>query len=847
MKKSYSIILALFFISFFSNAQCLMVPVALQQRVNQSKLVVEGKVTTVNSFWNDAHSMIYTSNEIEVYKIFKGEITPEKISVITEGGQVENEMIVTNPGVQFILGQVGIFCLEKNNFPFMENINSSGYNLYSSGHGFIKYDLTDRTATDPFSKYTDINLNLYKPVLEYAGKTNFIAIKAADFFTLPAGRQVPNNNNKGPQAIPTITSFSPSSTYAGTKGANILTITGTNFGSSYVAGTSKLEFKNANDGGASYITTPDNHIQTWTSTSITTWVPTGAGNGTIKVTNSTSETGTSSSTIIINYNETNVISSGTYYQPDLVNDNSAGGYTFVYNTTLNSNTAAVASFERALSTWRCNTFVNITRSGTTSIAVNALDGTNVLTFDGSSALPTGVLATTYGYYSSCATGVWYLNETDLKIKTDGTDGVSWNYGPGATTGSLYDFESVCLHELGHVHQLGHTNLSPVSVMHYAISNASDHRTLTTSSEIDGGNDIMSRSTISNSCGPTKMTALTSGTCSLIAAPVANFSASATSICTAASINYTDLSTNTPTSWSWTFTGGTPSTSTLQNPTGIVYSTAGTYSVTLTATNASGSNTLTKTNYISVSVAPTVAQATITASGATTFCGSAGVVLSVAGTGLTYQWLKNGVNISGQTNQSYTAKATATFSCIVSNSCSSLTSNSIDVTKNTAPTSTITQAPCSGGAVLLTCTPTPSTGITFQWKKGSSTLAGATNSTYSATSNGTYKCTVTITATGCTKTSSGSSVTITCKSFDADESLAVNIFPNPSSDYFIITTNNFDANAAIKIYDLTGKLLETNQLIFDEIKIGNELPTGMYFARVELNGEMKEVIKLVKSR
>lgn len=840
MKKSYSITLALFFISFFSNAQCLMVPVALQQRVNQSKLVVEGKVTAVNSFWNDVHSMIYTSNEIEIYKIFKGEITPEKIIVITEGGQVENEMIVTNPGVQFALGQVGLFCLAKNNFPFIENINPSSYNLYSSGQGFIKYDLTDLTATDPFSSYDDINLNLYKPVLEYVGKSNFIAIKSADFF-------IPNNNYKGPQAIPTITSFSPSTTYAGTKGANILTITGTNFGSSYVAGTSKIEFKNANDGGSSYIVTPDNHIQTWTSTTITTWVPTGACNGTVRVTNSTSEVGTSSATIIVNYNETNVISGSTYYQPDLVNDNSAGGYTFVYNTTFNSNTGAVGAFERALTTWRCNTFVNITKSGITSIANNASDGTNVVTFDGSSALPSGVLATTYGYYASCATGVWYLSEVDLKIKTDGTDGVSWNYGPGATTGSLYDLESVCLHELGHAHQLGHTALSPVSVMHWAISNASDHRTLTTTSEIDGGNDIMSRSTISNSCGPTKMTALTSGTCSLIAAPVANFSASATSICTGASINYTDLSTNTPTSWSWTFTGGTPSTSTVQNPTGIVYAAAGIYSVTLTATNSSGSNTVTKTNYITVATAPTVAQSTITAGGPTSFCGTAGVVLSVAGTGFTYQWLKNGVNISGQTNQNYTAKATATFACVVSNSCSSLTSNSIDVIKNTAPTSSITQAPCSGGAVLLTCTPTPSTGITFQWKKGSSTLAGATNSTYSATSNGTYKCTVTITATGCTKTSSGSSVTITCKSFDSDEFLTVNIFPNPSSDYFIITTNSFDSNAAIKIYDLTGKLLETHLLLSDEIKIGNELPTGMYFARIEINGELKEVIKLVKSR
>jgi PKD repeat protein len=82
-------------------------------------------------------------------------------------------------------------------------------------------------------------------------------------------------------------------------------------------------------------------------------------------------------------------------------------------------------------------------------------------------------------------------------------------------------------------------------------------------------------------------------------PVANFSASATSISTGGSTNFTDLTTNSPTSWSWSFTGGTPATSTLQNPTGITYPTAGCYQVTLTATNSSGSDAEVKTCYINV--------------------------------------------------------------------------------------------------------------------------------------------------------------------------------------------------------------------------------------------------------
>jgi uncharacterized repeat protein (TIGR02543 family) len=81
-------------------------------------------------------------------------------------------------------------------------------------------------------------------------------------------------------------------------------------------------------------------------------------------------------------------------------------------------------------------------------------------------------------------------------------------------------------------------------------------------------------------------------------PVANFTADTTTVIAGGSVNFTDLSTNNPTSWSWTFEGGTPSGSTSQDPT-VTYNTPGTYDVTLTATNSAGSDTETKTNYITV--------------------------------------------------------------------------------------------------------------------------------------------------------------------------------------------------------------------------------------------------------
>lgn len=84
-----------------------------------------------------------------------------------------------------------------------------------------------------------------------------------------------------------------------------------------------------------------------------------------------------------------------------------------------------------------------------------------------------------------------------------------------------------------------------------------------------------------------------------APPVCNFSALPTSVFTGDTVQFTDLSTNSPASWSWTFQGGTPDTSALQNPE-IVYNTTGLYDVTLTATNSFGTcSATTKISYIEV--------------------------------------------------------------------------------------------------------------------------------------------------------------------------------------------------------------------------------------------------------
>jgi len=93
-----------------------------------------------------------------------------------------------------------------------------------------------------------------------------------------------------------------------------------------------------------------------------------------------------------------------------------------------------------------------------------------------------------------------------------------------------------------------------------------------------------------------------GVRSLELLPVANFTADVKNGEAPLTVQFRDASVNNPVSWSWTFEGGTPSTSTEQNPT-VTFRSAGTFEVSLTSTNNAGSNTKVKSNYISVSGLP----------------------------------------------------------------------------------------------------------------------------------------------------------------------------------------------------------------------------------------------------
>ena len=112
---------------------------------------------------------------------------------------------------------------------------------------------------------------------------------------------------------------------------------------------------------------------------------------------------------------------------------------------------------------------------------------------------------------------------------------------------------------------------------------------------------------------------------------AQFSISNNNFCEGSSLNFTDESTGNPVSWNWTFPGGSPGTSTEQNPSNIFYSFPGDYNVTLTVSNGTSTSTRTNLSYIHVK-GPAVNLGIDT-----TVYASSSILLDAGNPGCTYQW------------------------------------------------------------------------------------------------------------------------------------------------------------------------------------------------------------------
>jgi hypothetical protein len=128
----------------------------------------------------------------------------------------------------------------------------------------------------------------------------------------------------------------------------------------------------------------------------------------------------------------------------------------------------------------------------------------------------------------------------------------------------------------------------------------------------------------------------------------SFSVSNSMPCTSQGIDFTDLSGGNPVSWNWSFPGGNPATSTLQNPTGIFYPASGNYPVTLTISNGFSSLTKTISNFITVLDSPVT-----NLGNDTLLCDNQQITLNAGNPGATWLWS------TGATTQQITVDSSGT--------------------------------------------------------------------------------------------------------------------------------------------------------------------------------------------
>jgi beta propeller repeat protein len=227
---------------------------------------------------------------------------------------------------------------------------------------------------------------------------------------------------------------------------------------------------------------------------------------------------------------------------------------------------------------------------------------------------------------------------------------------------------------------------------------------------------------------------------VVTKPVAAFSASPTSGKVPLNVKFTDASTGTPTKWKWNFGDGT--TSVQQNPI-HKYSKAGKYTVTLTVTNAAGSNTVTKSNYITMAAKPVAAFSASPTSGKYPL--NVKFTDKSTGSPTKWKWDFGDGTISTKQNPThkYSAAGKYTVTLTVTNAAGINTvtkSNYITVTGTSqAPTADFWGWPLSGKAPLKVKFTETSKGspTSWKWDFGDGKYSTEKSPTHTYSSAGTY--------------------------------------------------------------------------------------------------------------
>jgi PKD repeat protein len=247
-------------------------------------------------------------------------------------------------------------------------------------------------------------------------------------------------------------------------------------------------------------------------------------------------------------------------------------------------------------------------------------------------------------------------------------------------------------------------------------------------------------TATNACGSSTVTQ----TVTITTPPSANFTAGPLTGCPGMTVVYDNTSSDNATTFAWSFPGGTPDTSSLENP-AVVYNTSGQYDVTLIASNSAGADTVVFVNYIQVGSAP-VAGFSSTSNGAV-------VSFTNSSTNATsYSWDFGDNSGSSEANPVHTYAADGVYTVVLSatNSCGTVTTTQT-VTVTTAPSANFTAGNTSGCGPLQVIFENTSSENATSWfwtfEGGEPATSTDENPTVIYLNPGTYDVTLVVTGSG----------------------------------------------------------------------------------------------------
>ncbi len=448
-------------------AQCLSLPGSFSAQIHDADKIVEGQVVSQTSFL-DADGNIYTNNHVEVYRVLKGDVGFE-LDVVTEGGVVDGLMQVVTPSVQLPVGAYGLVVIN----------NDSYRSINSLANAF--YEIDQRTNTVLGLKHTADREEAYEVIARHLG-TSIIEMRRMPLVS---------TTNANGRAEAEVASVFPLHATAGTQ--TVITIAGQGFGAT--KGSGKVAFKNADDGGQSFVNLPEGpHYLSWSDTEIQIYVPsstlfntTVAGTGVIRVTTDNGSVAESVQELTVDFAKSEVIYSENLNSTMLVGPQS-GGYVFTLNNDLRNALGGAALAANVVEKWACNTGVNFTlEEEVVATASYAHDDINLLGLSAPGQLPNYLLGRTVTTFSSCGSPgslQWNMIEVDILLNSD----IDWWISEAAPMTGRFDLITALLHELGHAHLLQHNN-NLGSPMYFQLTEGAMRRDLDFEADVEGGEYI----------------------------------------------------------------------------------------------------------------------------------------------------------------------------------------------------------------------------------------------------------------------------------------------------------------------------------------------------------------------